>query len=29
MTEPEKIVANIFYESIPGARNGPLFWIVW
>jgi hypothetical protein len=29
MTEPERIVANIFYEAIPGARNGPLFWIVW
>ncbi|TRM65069.1 potassium transporter [Schizophyllum amplum] len=28
IVDGENVLANIFYQTIPGARNGPLFWIV-
>lgn len=28
IADPENVIQNVFYKSIPGAQNGPLFWVV-
>ena len=29
ITEGETVMSNIFYTTIPGRHNGPLYWIEW
>ncbi|KIY68292.1 potassium transporter [Cylindrobasidium torrendii FP15055 ss-10] len=29
ITDGENVIQNVFYRSIPGPLNGPLWWIVW
>lgn len=28
IADPDNVIQNVFYKSIPGNQNGPLFWII-